>query len=73
MLIRAARTANMLLHSALELLEVKERAARKESAGLDGMRKKAKAYRAEFDAERARAVYLQLQASRTRICLLNVK
>ncbi len=67
MLIRAARATNMLLHSALELLEAKEQAARKEGAGLPGMRKKARAYRAEFDAERAKAVFLQLQASRTRI------
>ncbi|KAG0616647.1 hypothetical protein M758_5G131400 [Ceratodon purpureus] len=60
MLIRAARTTNMLLHSALELLKQKELASRKESAGLDGVRKQAKILRAQFDAERAKAVYLQL-------------
>jgi len=65
MLIRAARTTNMLLHSALALLQAKELAARKEAAGLDGMRKQAKSLRAVFDAERAKAVFLQLQASTT--------
>lgn len=66
MLIRAARTTNMLLHSALELLQAKELAARKEALGLDSMRRQSKALRGEFDAERAKSVFLQLQASRTR-------
>lgn len=61
MLIRAARTTNMLLHSALELLQAKELAARKEALGLDGMRRQSKALRGEFDAERAKSVFLQLQ------------
>ena len=72
MLIRAARTTNMLLHSALELLKQKELASRKESAGLDGVRKQAKILRAQFDAERAKAVYLQLDVSRITTELWNL-
>ncbi|KAG0571762.1 hypothetical protein KC19_VG040300 [Ceratodon purpureus] len=61
MLIRAARTTNMLLHSALELMQAKELAACKEASGLDGMRRQVKSLRAEFDAETAKSVHLQLQ------------
>jgi hypothetical protein len=71
MLIRAARTTNMLLHSALELLQARELAARKEASGLDGMRRQAKSLRADFDAERAKSIHLQLQASGTGISLVN--
>jgi hypothetical protein len=54
----------MLLHSAWQLLQQKELAARKEAAGLEGVRKQAKILRAQFDAERAKAVYLQLDVSK---------
>lgn len=63
MLIRAARTTNMLLHSALQLLQAKELASRKESAGLVGIRKQAATLRSQFDGERAKSIALQILAS----------
>lgn len=62
MLIRAARTTNMLLHSALQLLQARELTSRKEAADLDGVRKQAAILRLEFDGERAKSIALQLQA-----------
>jgi hypothetical protein len=60
----------MLLHSALELLQARELAARKEASDLDGMRRQAKSLRADFDVERAKSIHLQLQASGTGISLV---
>jgi len=53
----------MLLHSALQLLQAKELASRKEAADLEGVRKQAAILRVEFDGERAKSIALQLQAS----------
>lgn len=53
----------MLLHSALQLLQEKELASRKEAAGLEGVRKQAATLRLEFDGERAKSIALQLEAS----------
>lgn len=62
-MIRAARTQNMLLHSALQLLIQREMAAKKHSGNLDGMRKQAKSLRKEFDQERNKTIAMQLQVS----------
>ena len=59
-LIRAARTQNMLLHSAFFLLQQKEQAARKEASNLGGMRKQAMALRLNFDQQRKKAIAQQI-------------
>lgn len=53
----------MLLHSALDLMIQKEMQARKESADLGGMRKQASLLRSSFDAQRNKAMALQVRAS----------
>lgn len=53
----------MLLHSALQLLQAKELASRKEAAGLVGIRKQAATLRSQFDGERAKSIALQILAS----------
>ncbi|CAK9233553.1 unnamed protein product [Sphagnum jensenii] len=60
-LIRAARTKNMLLHSALVILQQKERIARKEAGNLLGIRKQAWALHHDFDEQRKKAIGKQLQ------------
>jgi hypothetical protein len=58
-----ARTQNMLLHSALVLLQQKERIARKEASNLLGIRKQAMALHHDFDEQRKKAIGKQLQVS----------
>ena len=62
-LIRAARTQNMLLHSAFFLLQQKEQVARKEASNLTGMRKQAMALRLNFDQQRKKAIAQQIAVS----------
>lgn len=62
-LIRAARTQNMLLHSALLLLQQKERIARKEASNLLGIQKQAMDLHRDFDEQRKKAIGKQLQVS----------
>jgi hypothetical protein len=62
-LIRAARTQNMLLHSALVLLQQKERIARKEASNLLGIRKQAMDLHHDFDEQRKKAIGKQLHVS----------
>jgi len=62
-LIRAARTENMLLHSAFLLLEQKELVAKKESSNLGGIRKQVADLRANFDSQRKRSIAKQIQVT----------
>ncbi len=62
-LIRAARTQNMFFHSALVILQQKERIARKEAGNLLGIRKQALALHHDFDEQRKKAIGKQLQVS----------
>ncbi|KAG0553314.1 hypothetical protein M758_12G003800 [Ceratodon purpureus] len=63
-LIRSARTKNMLLHSALLLMEQKELASRKEASNLGGMRKQASDLREKFDQQRRIAIAKQLELAK---------
>jgi hypothetical protein len=53
----------MLLHSALLLLQQKERIARKEASNLLGVRKQAMDLHHDFDEQRKKAIGKQLQVS----------
>lgn len=62
-LIRAARTQNMLLHSALFILEQKEMVSRKEASNLIGIRKQASDLRIKFDSLRKKSITNQIHVT----------
>ncbi|XP_073385383.1 uncharacterized protein [Physcomitrium patens] len=63
-LIRAARTQNMLLHSALFILEQKEMVSRKEASNLIGIRKQASDLRIKFDSLRKKSITNQIHLAK---------
>nr|PNR33141.1 hypothetical protein PHYPA_025084 [Physcomitrium patens] len=69
-LIRAARTQNMLLHSALFILEQKEMVSRKEASNLIGIRKQASDLRIKFDSLRKKSITNQIHKHFTITSLL---